>query len=552
MNRRPRRIPNILLGLALSLLTAGCLWGCGLGEDEVQRNIRRLKDRNPVTRSGSAINLGDLKDPRAVEPLIAALQDRESSVQGDAAQALGRLQDPRAVEPLIALLQDPKESVRENAVKALGSLEDPRAMRPLISLLSRYILSPSMEEAVRAALMRIDPRRFLENIISALGDSDPKVRAAAASLLGQFRDPRALEPLVAALGDRDEQVRCAAARALGKMQDSRALEPLLKALRDNNCRLRECAVDSLENLKDPRAVGPLLEALLEKDRNCGISHKIARCLKELKSPEAVEYLARAFRSSDASVRYRAIQVLKELEGPQVALVMEAALKDNDPRVRREASSYLKWKNNHPQRMGLLIQALKDPDALVRIYAIQGLSQLKDPRAMPDLIPLLADTREHQGNQPVSKFAEDALQSFGPAAAGPLLENLNGPGALRVAPCAVIATLAGINDPRVDAFFQEILQKVKSANNFAPQFDFSCGYKYFIRKGVAEAEPALIALLQNYKGGEGGNMAYVFLNCGNPRLRQAAEQWARTHGYNIKTMPAFALPSPSIGEVWGRK
>ena len=46
--------------------------------------------------------LGQLKDPRAYDPLIAGLQDQNEDVRAFAFEALGKLKDPRAVEPLIA------------------------------------------------------------------------------------------------------------------------------------------------------------------------------------------------------------------------------------------------------------------------------------------------------------------------------------------------------------------------------------------------------------------------------------------------------------------
>ena len=51
-----------------------------------------------------------------------------------AAFALGQLRDPRAVDPLIAALKDANGDVREQAAFALGQLRDkraaPRARRP--------------------------------------------------------------------------------------------------------------------------------------------------------------------------------------------------------------------------------------------------------------------------------------------------------------------------------------------------------------------------------------------------------------------------------------
>jgi hypothetical protein len=87
--------------------------------------------------------LGDIKDPRAVEPLIAALKDTDSHVRFDAAWALGQIKDPRAVEPLIVALKDTGTyselqihgHVSAQAAQALGQIKDPRAVSSLLAVL---------------------------------------------------------------------------------------------------------------------------------------------------------------------------------------------------------------------------------------------------------------------------------------------------------------------------------------------------------------------------------------------------------------------------------
>lgn len=80
-----------------------------------------------VVRLGSA----------CVEPLIAVLQNvQDVSKRTNAAQALGEIKDRRAVEPLVAALRDPVIRVRGSAARALGEMRDPGAVEPLIAALS--------------------------------------------------------------------------------------------------------------------------------------------------------------------------------------------------------------------------------------------------------------------------------------------------------------------------------------------------------------------------------------------------------------------------------
>jgi HEAT repeat protein len=89
----------------------------------------------------AAIELGEIGDSRAVEPLIKALGDKDEYVREAATKALGMIADVRAVEPLIEVLWDedqlvhPSEYVRYYAAEALGNIGDTRAVEPLIKLL---------------------------------------------------------------------------------------------------------------------------------------------------------------------------------------------------------------------------------------------------------------------------------------------------------------------------------------------------------------------------------------------------------------------------------
>jgi HEAT repeat protein len=75
----------------------------------------------------SAWVLGELKEPRAVEPLIHALAEPEHfDLREAAAEALGKLQDERAVAPLRRRIEDPTEyrQVRDAACSALQAICD--------------------------------------------------------------------------------------------------------------------------------------------------------------------------------------------------------------------------------------------------------------------------------------------------------------------------------------------------------------------------------------------------------------------------------------------
>jgi HEAT repeat protein len=169
--------------------------------------------------------LGESRDARAVEPLVAALTDEDCDVRKVAAAALGKIGwEPQndtqralrtialskweeatslgaaAVEPLIVALKDRYVSVREKAAEALGKIGDARAVEPLIvALADRYIGDEqsivSLREKAAEALGRIG-NAAVELLIVALKVSDSDVRREAVEALKKI-DPNRLKEEVA-------------------------------------------------------------------------------------------------------------------------------------------------------------------------------------------------------------------------------------------------------------------------------------------------------------------------------------------------------------------
>ncbi|MHB0935415.1 MAG: HEAT repeat domain-containing protein [Armatimonadota bacterium] len=113
----------------------------------------------PEFRAGFLPAFGKLQAPEVYNQVLAALNDPRREIRAAAAFALGQYRDLRAVEPLIAALQDTAApwpartvyrggvpqvvfapTVREEAARALGAIGDKRAIPPLIAALDRGTL----------------------------------------------------------------------------------------------------------------------------------------------------------------------------------------------------------------------------------------------------------------------------------------------------------------------------------------------------------------------------------------------------------------------------
>ncbi len=152
--------------------------------------IQNLNNNDLLVRLNAIEALGDARDARAVEPLVAALGDESCGCA--ASNALVKIGNT-SVEPLIVALKDENMIVRRNAAKALGEMKDARAVEPLIATLK---------------------------------DEDATVRWQAAKALGEMKDARAIEPLVSTLKDDNPIVRWHAANALENI-GAPSVEPLI-------------------------------------------------------------------------------------------------------------------------------------------------------------------------------------------------------------------------------------------------------------------------------------------------------------------------------------
>lgn len=205
-----------------------------------------------------------------VEMLIATMQSKRGgpAVRAQAARMLGDLGDPRAVEPLLGQIEDTADPFKVPVVTAaLDAI--PRfgaaAELPLLRLLEdradfrrRYVprlLAAARGTAAAPLLLRL------------LDDSDDEVAMNAATSLGSLHDPTFADPLRAIVADttRPALLRGVAASAVGMSGGPHAYDTLAPLLGSGEQSLVAGAIDGLAELGDPRAV-PLIQALLASGR----------------------------------------------------------------------------------------------------------------------------------------------------------------------------------------------------------------------------------------------------------------------------------------------
>jgi hypothetical protein len=108
-------------------------------------------NKEPETRRTAINDLALHRDPRATDALIAALRDRSSSVRFSAIERLGDLGDPRAIEPLRSFAIESQASVRH---AYLGE-----SAKAAIKKIQANVRKEAASEAFRKPLKRPPKRR---------------------------------------------------------------------------------------------------------------------------------------------------------------------------------------------------------------------------------------------------------------------------------------------------------------------------------------------------------------------------------------------------------
>lgn len=115
---------------------------------------------------------------------------------------------------LIEATRDKNMLVRSNAVSILAAREGPEVIEALIQAMK------DEDYVVRSnAMVRLSERgtAVLDRVLEALNDPDEEIRAGAAWVLGELKDPRAIEPLQKAMDDENMVVRIQAKASLMAM-----------------------------------------------------------------------------------------------------------------------------------------------------------------------------------------------------------------------------------------------------------------------------------------------------------------------------------------------
>jgi len=402
---------------------------------EAVPGLIRLLDADLWLQFAAVAALGEIGDPRAVQPLLDAVPN--DMLSEPAVDALGRIASPEALPRLLALLADHERlPLRDSVLKACAAildahqpppsvftrfrrkLDEERREQDLIDYLGGLLaseeaalaraaasvalaghleklypavvqraLSADQEEArATAGLCRRYERAVRGALRELLRNPDPRVRRGA--LMCAPAEPATVAVLVPLMGDRDAGVRAAACQALGRCRDMSVIPALIELFGRGTPPESVAAAEALGSMPGQSliALAPFLE----------LEVKVLAALEILaaaRSPLFPDKIVELLDAPQAAVRRAALRVLVNHDQVDVEEHLVRKLQDSDESVRIEAVELL-VRNGSTRAVPALVGLLVVSDEL-RYHAIRALGRLHAETAAAELERLFTRATGHE-------------------------------------------------------------------------------------------------------------------------------------------------------------
>jgi len=294
----------------------------------------------PGEMAGYALaKMGD----RGRRPLTDALRSSRPAVRRNAARAFGRMRirDVRLARPLAERLKDPDIGVRRAAAASLGHFGSPDVEEALREALD----DPEVRDVAVVSYATIGGEKVTDELIGMMKTDDVKFLCGLVRALGTIkRTDKIFEPLGRAIrNERLPEVRRAAAWALGRRADKRTTGYLLSRTNDPDPGARREVFMALARIADRKALGPLAKAARDKTWDMELRRACVRALGAMRTLAAlreVAAIALAVQKQEAELRRVAVAVLGLTGDRQAIATLVEALRDPNQVVRRQAAGGL--------------------------------------------------------------------------------------------------------------------------------------------------------------------------------------------------------------------
>ena len=301
--------------------------------------------------------------------------------QADALLQTVVAQGSAAIEPLGLAVRIGDVAARQAAARALGFVFEPACVPILIRALEDGDAAVRAEAVTGLAHLG---SLAVPGLLDALKQDE---WAACGTQLRLLNDPLVVAPLRDCLTARQGETRRAVVEALSKINDERALDALTGVLQDMDEAVRFLAADALARKGSAR----LPELLTALDDSLAFRQHVATILTEHGAQlgnDALPILLLASRIGHVHVRWVADTILSQMDAPIAQDTLHHALSDPDAEVRLIAVEAVRQVNE--SNIEALVAAVRDDSAPVRRAAVNALADAADPRVTEALVQAAND------------------------------------------------------------------------------------------------------------------------------------------------------------------
>ncbi len=286
----------------------------------------------------------------------------------------------------------------ENAQQAKPATQSPGTNTPQQA-------KPAAPEAKSATPESAEASAWKVLTDAATSEKTPTRSDAISALASIGPLPEVVQLIEARLADKDADVRVIAAASLGHIKSHASVPALQKALNDDSAPVSFAAAKALWEMHD-HSGRDLFIAVLEGDRGAAkglVRSQVDDAKKKLHSPTALALIG-VNEGAGAFLGPFAMGIT----------VAEALVKDNSAQARALSASLL-GEDPSAESKQELQDALADKNWVVRAAAAQAIGNFSEPALIPQLEPLLQDSKEPVRYMAAASIVRLAIQR---ASSGP--------------------------------------------------------------------------------------------------------------------------------------
>jgi len=329
-----------------------------------------------------------------ISELSGQLNSDITEVRRRAVVDISKMSGEDAFSLLVDALNDKDDSVRETAIYALADTKNPDSMKYLLKPKILLDANPNIRTAAIRALgnfRKIGGLYVIGELIGLCQDPEWFVRNTAVNIINNEIDViksegdfQSVLSLLYILQLPDEEIHKKAVEALietGKEE----VDILISSLSSHSTQIKAGIVRVLGELKCTSAKEELIR--LSCDEDISVREEVVRALGKIGGHEVITPLLKLMGDVNAVVREKSVAAMST-QGDSVVEALIAALKHTNNKYKKKAIIEAIGKLKSEKALMALIDCLQDSHNLVRITAINTLSEMSSPSSVQDLIEVL--------------------------------------------------------------------------------------------------------------------------------------------------------------------